>query len=92
MDLDPADVHPDHFLEGAGDLALHVAADLPDVDVLLQDEIQIGGDHVILDLDPHPIPVAALEEPVHTPRHLRHAADAGNAQRREPRDRYEYIR
>src|SRR5687768_14104082 len=84
MDLNAADVHPDHFLEGARDLVLHIATDLPAVDVLSQDETQVGGDHVILDLDPYPIPTAAFEEPVYTPRHLRHAADARDAQSRAP--------
>jgi hypothetical protein len=76
MNLDPANIHTDHFLERTRHLVLDVAAHFTDVDMLFQDELEIRDHNVVFDLDPNSIPHPALEQTVYSTRDLCHAADA----------------
>ena len=42
-----ADIHADHFLDGACHALLNVAADLTDVDICLEDKMQVGKNSVV---------------------------------------------
>ena len=75
----------------ACNLMLDIAAHFADVDILFEDEIQVRDNNIVLHFDAHAIMDTALEETIHAARHLCHAADAGNAQRREPRDGNKHI-
>src|SRR5512143_3325823 len=73
-------IHANHFLDGACHLFLHVAADLADVDVVLDDHVNVADHDVLMDRDTDSFVHAAAEEAVHSARNGRHGADTWHAQ------------
>ena len=80
VDLDPTNIHPDHFLKGARNLILDSSAHFTDVDVLLENEIEICSDDIIFNRDANSITDPAFEKTVHSTRNLCHAADTWHTQ------------
>src|SRR5512138_820437 len=78
--IHPHDIHTDHLLDGACNLFLHVAPDLTDVDVVLDDHVEVANHDILMDRDADAFVHAAAEEAVHSARDGRHAADAWHAQ------------
>ena len=51
MYVDVTDIHADHFLDGACNILLDVAADLADIYIFLEDEMQVHIDRILFRLN-----------------------------------------
>jgi hypothetical protein len=61
MNVDVADIHADHLLDGARNILLDVAADLADIYILLEDEVQIREDGVLFRFNADPVACSSFE-------------------------------
>ncbi len=55
MNVDVTHIHADHFLDGARHILLDVAADLTDIYILLEDEMQIHIDGILFRFNADPV-------------------------------------
>ena len=85
-------IHADHFLDGARDILLDVAADLADIDIFLEDEMQVHVDCILFRFNADPVACSAFEEAIHTSGNGSESAYAGHAPRGEACYGCKYVR
>jgi len=65
------DIHADHFLDGARNILLDVAADLADINIFLKDKMQDYLERILLRFNADVFVSVSLNEESYTPRERR---------------------
>jgi hypothetical protein len=91
VNVDVTDIHADHFLDGARNILLDVAADLTDIYILLEDEMQIDVNGVFFRFNADPVACSSFKESIHASGNGSESAYARHAQRGKARNGCEDI-
>jgi hypothetical protein len=92
VNVDVTDIHADHFLDGARNILLDIAAYLADIYILLEDEMQIHVNGIFFRFNANPVACSSFKESIHAPRDGSESAYAGYAQCGKTGNGCEYVR